>query len=43
MNTTEQCAAFGQMVALMRIDSAQGEKIGSEDLEAVLLGVRRDA
>lgn len=26
MNTPEQCAAFGQMVALMRSDSAQREK-----------------
>lgn len=41
MNTPEQCAAFSHMVEVMRNDSTTGGKVGSKDLEAVLLGVRR--
>lgn len=41
MNTPEQCAAFSRMVAIMRNDSTKGGQVGSNDLEAVLLGVRR--
>lgn len=29
------------MVAIMRVDSTKGGKVGFDDLEAVLLGVRR--
>ena len=43
MNTPEQCSAFGRMVAIMRNDSTKGGEVGFNDLEAVLLGVRRDA
>jgi hypothetical protein len=44
MNTPEQCAAFTCMVSVMRRDSAiDGGNVGLEDLETVLLGVRRHA
>lgn len=41
MNTSEQCAAFSRMVAIMRSDSTNGGAVASLDLEIVLLGVRR--
>ncbi len=42
MNTPEQCAVFSGMVGIMRSDSTKGGKVASRDLEAVLLGVRRN-
>lgn len=42
MNTPEQCAAFTEMVAVMRNDSADKGQVETKDLEAVLLGVRRN-
>lgn len=42
MNTPEQCAVFSHMVAIMRIDSTKGGEVAAKDLEAVLLGVRRN-
>lgn len=42
MNTPEQRAAFTQMVVTMRNDSTGKGHVESRDLEAVLLGVRRN-
>lgn len=42
MNTPEQCAAFSHLVEVMRNDSTNSGQVGSDDLEAVLLGVRRN-
>ena len=43
MNTPEQCVIFTRMVSIMRNDSANGNQVEPNDLEAVLLGVRHPA
>ncbi|MBJ7313454.1 hypothetical protein ACFOLJ_17975 [Rugamonas sp. CCM 8940] len=42
MNTDEQCDSFIDMVAAMRQDSLGGSSVTNADLQAVVLGVRRD-
>lgn len=43
MSTPEQCSAFTDMIAVMRSDSTKGNSVDSDDLSAVLLGVRRNS
>jgi len=42
MNTDEQCDSFIEMVAAMRQDSLGDSSVANADLQAVVLGVRRD-
>ncbi|MDR7304895.1 hypothetical protein [Rhodoferax saidenbachensis] len=43
MKNDTQCAAFTELVSQMRADSSGQAGVAADDLQTVLLGVRRDA